>query len=162
VYVVQTADKVIERCILMTTNPGDLVLDPTCGSGTTAYVSEQWGRRWIVLDASRVALTIARARLMGARYEYYLLNDSEGGAERIAELDKRPPVRQVFGNNIRHGFVFQRAPKITLGNIVRNAEIDVIWERWQKTLEPLREKLNKVLKKNGIMHLTNRILFHTY
>ena len=67
-YVVQTVPKVIERCILMTTDPGDLVLDPTCGSGTTAYVAEQWGRRWITMDTSRVALALARARIMGARY----------------------------------------------------------------------------------------------
>ena len=73
IYVVQTATKVIERCILMTTDPGDLVLDPTCGSGTTAYVAEQWGRRWITIDTSRVALALARARIMGARYPYYLL-----------------------------------------------------------------------------------------
>src|SRR5207248_2301157 len=75
VYVVQTNTKVIERCLLMTTDPGDLVLDPTCGSGTTAYVAEQWGRRWITIDTSRVALTLARARIMGARYPYYLLAD---------------------------------------------------------------------------------------
>ena len=79
VYVVQTSTKVIERCILMTTDPGDLVLDPTCGSGTTAYVAEQWGRRWITIDTSRVALALARARIMGARYPYYLLADSPRG-----------------------------------------------------------------------------------
>ena len=79
VYVVQTARRVIERCILMTTDPGDLVLDPTCGSGTTAYVAEQWGRRWITIDTSRVALALARARIMGARYPYYLLSDSRDG-----------------------------------------------------------------------------------
>ena len=72
--------KVIERCILMTTDPGDLVLDPTCGSGTTAYVAEQWGRRWITIDTSRVALALARARIMGARYPYYILADSPRGA----------------------------------------------------------------------------------
>ena len=79
-YVVQTATKVIQRCILMTTDPGDLVLDPTCGSGTTAYVAEQWGRRWITIDTSRVALALARARIMGARYPYYLLADSREGS----------------------------------------------------------------------------------
>src|SRR5207245_5654173 len=79
-YVVQTDSRVIQRCLLMTTDPGDLVLDPTCGSGTTAYVAEQWGRRWITLDTSRVALALARTRLMSARFPYYLLSDSLGGA----------------------------------------------------------------------------------
>ena len=73
VYIVQTGTRVVERCILMSTDPGDLVLDPTCGSGTSAYVAEQWGRRWITIDTSRVALALARARIMGARYPYYLL-----------------------------------------------------------------------------------------
>ena len=83
--------KVIERCMLMTTDPGDLVLDPTCGSGTTAYVAEQWGRRWITVDTSRVALALARTRLMGARIPYYLLADSPEGAKREAELTGVPP-----------------------------------------------------------------------
>ncbi len=76
IYVVQTNPEIIQRCILMTTDPGDLVLDPTCGSGSTAYVAEQWGRRWITVDTSRVALALARARIMGARYQFYLLADS--------------------------------------------------------------------------------------
>ena len=130
----------------MTTDPGDLVLDPTCGSGTTAYVAEQWGRRWITIDTSRVALTLARARLMGAKYDYYLLKDSEAGAEKEGEITGKPPADGPFTNNIRHGFVYERAPHVTLKSIANNAEIDVIWERWQKTLEPLREKLNKALK----------------
>ena len=79
VYVVQTATEAIKRCILMATDPGDLVIDPTAGSGTTAYVAEQWGRRWIIIDTSRVALALARARVMGARYSYYLLADSPEG-----------------------------------------------------------------------------------
>ncbi len=82
IYVVQTASKIVERCLLMTTDPGDLVLDPTCGSGTTAAVAENWGRRWITIDTSRVALTLARARLMGAKYEYFLLRDSKAGRRR--------------------------------------------------------------------------------
>ena len=91
-YVVQTATKVVERCVLMTTDPGDLVLDPTCGSGTTAYVAEQWGRRWITIDTSRVALALARARIMGARYPYYLLADSpEGFARRPRSAAARSP-----------------------------------------------------------------------
>src|SRR5207247_5136200 len=85
VYVVQTNTRVIERCVLMTTDPGDLVFDPTCGSGTTAYVAEQWGRRWITIDTSRVALALARTRLMSARYPYYLLADSPEGVTNEAE-----------------------------------------------------------------------------
>ena len=90
-YVVETNVKAIQRCILMTTDPGDLVLDPTCGSGTTAFVAEQWGRRWITVDTSRVALALARGRIMGARYPYYLLQDSEEGAERRADIARTPP-----------------------------------------------------------------------
>ena len=90
-YVVQTTTKVVQRCILMTTDPGDLVLDPTCGSGTTAYVAEQWGRRWITIDTSRVALALARARIMGARYPYYLLADSPEGQAKLAEVERREP-----------------------------------------------------------------------
>ena len=91
IYVVQTATNVIERCILMTTDPGDLVLDPTCGSGTTAYVAEQWGRRWITCDTSRVALALARTRLMAAKYPYYLLADSPEGIKKEAELTGKTP-----------------------------------------------------------------------
>jgi adenine-specific DNA-methyltransferase len=142
IYVVQTAKKVIQRCILMTTDPGDLVLDPTCGSGTTAYVAEQWGRRWITIDTSRVALALARARLMGARYPYYLLADSREGQIKEAEVTRTAPSSQPVHGNIRHGFVYERVPHITLKSIANNAEIDVIWEKWQETLEPLREVLN--------------------
>ena len=85
-YVVQTNVKVVERCTLMTTDPGDLVLDPTCGSGTTAYVAEQWGRRWITIDTSRVALALARQRLMGAQFPYYLLTDSAEGRRKEEEV----------------------------------------------------------------------------
>ncbi len=90
-FVVETNNEVIQRCILMTTDPGDLVLDPTCGSGTTAYVAEQWGRRWITVDTSRVALALARARVMGARYPWYLLSDSPEGQRKEAELTQSPP-----------------------------------------------------------------------
>ena len=90
-YVVETRTKIVERCILMTTDPGDLVLDPTCGSGTTAYVSEQWGRRWITIDTSRVALALARGRIMGARYPYYLLSDSHEGQVKQAEIERKAP-----------------------------------------------------------------------
>src|SRR5215213_8738976 len=115
----------------MTTDPSDLVLDPTCGSGTTAYVAEQWGRRWITIDTSRVALTLARARLMGAKYDYSLLKDSKEGAANEGEITGKLPVDGPFGNNIRHGFVYARAPHVTLKSIANNAEIDVIWEHWQ-------------------------------
>ena len=145
-YVVQTDSLVIRRCILMTTDPGDLVLDPTCGSGTTAYMAEQWGRRWITIDTSRVALALARARLMGARYPYYLLADSPEGREKEAEITQTEPARTATHGDIRQGFVYQRVPHITLKSIANNAEIDVIWEKYQEILEPLREKLNKTVK----------------
>ncbi len=187
IYVVQTLPRVIERCILMTTDPGDLVLDPTCGSGTTAYVAEQWGRRWITIDTSRVALALARARIMGARYPYHLLADSREGQLKEAELrgdgggagrrmgDDKPtppltrhPSEEGMGavvesppgrggpkgrggfspptyHDIRQGFVYERVPHITLKSIANNAEIDVIWEKFQETLEPLRERLGAVV-----------------
>ena len=131
----------------MTTDPGDLVLDPTCGSGTTAYVAEQWGRRWITIDTSRVALALARARIMGARYPFYLLADSREGQIKEAEVTRTAPSSQPVHGNIRHGFVYERVPHITLKSIANNAEIDVIWDKWQAKLEPLREKLNAALKK---------------
>ena len=126
----------------MTTDPGDLVLDPTCGSGTTAYVAEQWGRRWITIDTSRVALALARSRVMGARYPYYLLADSPEGRQKEAEVTQTVPSDNPTGGDIRQGFVYERVPHITLKAIANNAEIDVIWERWQETLEPLRAELN--------------------
>ncbi len=147
VYVVQTNVKVIEKCVLMTTDPGDLILDPTCGAGTTAYVAEQWGRRWITIDTSRVALALARARIMGARYPYYLLADSPEGQRKEAEITRKPPSIQPTHGDIRHGFVYDRVPHITLKSIANNAEIDVIWEKWQKILEPVREKLNAEQKR---------------
>jgi adenine-specific DNA-methyltransferase len=146
VYVVQTATSVIQRCMLMATDPGDLVLDPTCGSGTTATVAEQWGRRWITIDTSRVALALARARIMGARYPFYLLADSRDGQQKEAEVTRTAPSSQPVQGNIRHGFVYERVPHITLKSIANNAEIDVIWDQWQAKLEPLREKLNAALK----------------
>src|SRR5678810_1070499 len=88
IYVVQTVIRIVERCVLMATDPGDLVLDPTCGSGTTATVAEQWGRRWITIDTSRVALALARARIMGARYPFYLLIDSRDGQHKEAEVTR--------------------------------------------------------------------------
>ncbi len=146
-YVVQTATSVIERCILMATDPGDLVIDPTCGSGTTAYVAEQWGRRWITIDTSRVALALARARIMGARYSYYLLADSPDGQQKEAEITRTSPSSQPTRGDIRHGFVYERVPHITLKSIANNAEIDVIWEKFQEELEPLRQRLDNALGK---------------
>ncbi|MEI6451971.1 MAG: site-specific DNA-methyltransferase, partial [Actinomycetes bacterium] len=123
VYVVQTNPKVIERCLLMTTDPGDLVLDPTCGSGTTAYAAEQWGRRWITLDTSRVALALARSRLMGARFPYYTLADSPEGAKREAELTGVPPASSAYSHDVRRGFVYRRVPHVTLKSIANNPDI---------------------------------------
>lgn len=117
IYVVQTTTKVIGRCLLMCTDPGDLVLDPTCGSGTTAAVAEQWGRRWITIDTSRVALALARQRIIGARYPYYVIADSEAGRE----LSGLPPA-QTSGD-VRAGFVYESFPRVTLGAIANNEKI---------------------------------------
>lgn len=145
-YVVETNPQIAARCLLMATDPGDLVLDPTCGSGTTAYVAEQWGRRWITIDTSRVALALARARVMGARYPFYLLADSKEGQQQEAEVTRTEPSDAATFGNIRQGFVYERVPHITLKSIANNAEIDVIWEKFQAELEPLRAELNKTLK----------------
>ena len=148
VYVVQTATEAVKRCICMTTDPGDLVLDPTCGSGTTAYVAEQWGRRWITIDTSRVALALARARIMGARYPWYLLADSIEGQRREAEITQRTPSKARPNGDIRQGFVYERVPHITLKSIANNADVDVKWEKWQETLEPLLDRLNAALSED--------------
>jgi len=126
IYVVQTNTKVITRCLLMTTDPGDLVLDPTCGSGTTAYVAEQWGRRWITCDTSRVALSLARTRLMTAKFPYYQLKDTKEG--------------------IKQGFIYKTVPHVTLKAIANNKEIDTIHAKWQAQLEPIQTQLNALLK----------------
>jgi adenine-specific DNA-methyltransferase len=146
IYVVQTNRKIVQRCLLMATDPGDLVLDPTCGSGTTATVAEQWGRRWITVDTSRVALALARARIMGARYPYYLLADSRDGQIKEAGVTKRTPSEAPTHNDVRQGFVYERVPHITLKSIANNTEIDVIWDEYRAVLEPLRRQLNEVLK----------------
>lgn len=125
-YAVQTAVKVIERCILMTTDPGDLVFDPTCGSGTTAYCAEKWGRRWITCDTSRVALAIARQRLMTARFDYYEL---------------RAPERGPAG-----GFIYETVPHITLESIAKNTEIDAIAAKYQSHIDRALAELNAALK----------------
>ena len=149
-YVVQTSTKVIERCLLMTTDPGDLVLDPTCGSGTTAYVAEQWGRRWITIDTSRVALSIARTRLMEGKYPYYLLADSPEGVMKEAGLMNDPnlAVNAETSGDIKKGFVYKRVPHIMLKSIANNPEIDDIHAEWQEWLEPLRAKINQLAGEN--------------
>ena len=144
-YVVQTSVNPVQRCILMTTDPGDLVLDPTCGAGTTAYVAEQWGRRWITIDTSRVALALARARVMGARYPWYVLADSRDGQVKEAELSRRDPSEMPTYGNVRQGFVYERVPHVTLRDIANNAEIDVIYADCQRELEPIRAELNRAL-----------------
>ena len=146
VYVVQTNRNVVQRCVLMTTDPGDLVLDPTCGSGTTAYVAEQWGRRWITIDTSRVALALARARLMGARYPYYLLADTPDGQVKEAEVLRRVPSSSRTYNDIRQGFVYRRVPHVTLTTIANNAEIDVIYEEMQPAVEKALAEINRALR----------------
>ncbi|MBK8304745.1 MAG: hypothetical protein IPK98_15600 [Chloracidobacterium sp.] len=148
VYVVQTVSRIVQRCLLMATDPGDLVLDPTCGSGTTAAVAEQWGRRWITVDTSRVALALARARVMGARYPYYLLADSPEGQQKEGEVTRTIPSSQPTYGKIRHGFVYERVPHITLKSIANNREIDIIWEKWQPNLEPIRKQINEALGKD--------------
>jgi len=142
IYVVQTATSIVKRCILMSSDPGDLVLDPTCGSGTTAYVAEQWGRRWITIDTSRVSLALARARIMGARYPFYLLADSPEGQQKEAEITRSAPSEAPTYGDITHGFVYQWVPHITLKSIANNAEIDVVWDKWEQQLAPLRDQLS--------------------
>ena len=127
-YVVETQPKVVQRCILMTSDPGDLVLDPTCGSGTTAYIAEQWGRRWITIDTSRVALALARTRLMSAVYPYYRLEDAA---------------------DIKQGFSYKTAPYISLSDMANNLEIDDIHAEYAPKLEEIRELLNTSLEKGG-------------
>lgn len=125
VYVVQTAERVIERCLLMTTDPGDLVLDPTCGSGTTAFVAEKWGRRWITCDTSRVAVTLAKQRLMTASYDYYELKYPHEG--------------------LKAGFIYKTVPHVTLKSIANNSEIDELWERMHPAIEGALSNLNAAL-----------------
>ena len=122
-YVVQTSTKVIERCLLMTTDPGDLVVDPTCGSGTTAYVAEQWGRRWITCDTSRVALALSRTRLMTAKYPYYLLADSPEGVRKENELTNKMVSEVETKDDIKKGFIYKSVPHVTLGSITNNPDI---------------------------------------
>lgn len=146
IYVVQTAPDVIEKCILMSTDPGDLVLDPTCGSGTTAYVAEKWGRRWVTIDTSRVALALARTRIIGARYPWYLLSDSKEGQMKTAEITRSVQEERITTGDIRLGFVYERVPHIMLRTISRNEEIDILYERLQPAVENALQKLNSAMQ----------------
>ncbi len=145
IYVVQTTKPVIQRCLLMATDPGDLVLDPTCGSGTTAVVAEQWGRRWITIDTSRVALSLAKSRVIGLKLPFYFLSDSQDGKLKETKVSGRVANIECNSNNIRFGFVYERYQHIKASTVSNNTEIDVIWDNYQKTLEPLRQQLNSAL-----------------
>lgn len=137
IYVVQTGYKVLTRCILMTTDPGDLVLDPTCGSGTTAYVAEQWGRRWITCDTSRIAVTLAKQRLMTAAYDYYeLAHPAEG---------------------VGSGFRYKTVPHITLKSIANNEDIDKIYDRYHPAIEKALNDLNKILSQKWLEWDVNHV-----
>ena len=121
VYVVQTGLTVIQRCILMTTDPGDLVLDPTCGSGTTAYVAEQWGRRWLTIDTSRIALNIAKTRMLTATFPFYRLHDEQDG-------------------DIRQGFIYKTVPHITLKSLANDepADTETLFDQPEEDKKRLR------------------------
>jgi adenine-specific DNA-methyltransferase len=147
IYVVQTVKKVIERCLLMTTDPGDLVLDPTCGSGTTAYVAEQWGRRWITIDTSRVALALARTRIMSARFPYYLLADSPEGLQKEADVTGQRPPAYETRYDIKKGFVYDRVPRITIESRAKSEKIEPIYAKWQEKMGALRAEINEKSRK---------------
>lgn len=146
IYAVQTLNKVVERCVWMTTDPGDLVLDPTCGSGTTAYVAEQWGRRWITTDTSRVALALARTRLMSGRFPYYILADSAAGVQKESEITGIIRADVKTDGDLKKGFVYKRVPHVMLKSIANNEEIDFIHAKWEERLAPVRSELNRALK----------------
>ena len=156
-YVVQTAEKVIERCLLMTTDPGDLVLDPTCGSGTTAYVAEQWGRRWITIDVSRVALAIARQRVLTAKFDYYKLRPTSA-----ADVERNPvgpwltdPTSRMQGSCT---FECKTVPHVTLKSIAQNQALDPIFEKWEPILGEKLAALNKALEKAVSNELRAKLL----
>ena len=128
-YVVETAASTVERCILMSTDPGDLVMDLTCGGGTTAYVAEQWGRRWITTDTSAIPLAIARQRLLTATYDWYHLQDSAEGAAEEAKLSGQPADPSVQGDgsrNPRNGFVYERVPRVSAAILAYDQPADPI------------------------------------
>ncbi len=133
-YVVETSTKVIQRCVLMTTDPGDIVLDPTCGSGTTPYVAEQWGRRWIAIDTSRVALALTRQRILTGSFDYYNFKDELKG--------------------ITGGFINKRVPHVTLGNIAQNTALDPIFTKHEPILKEKLDILNRTLMEFSQRELT--------
>ena len=148
IFAVQTATKVVERCLLMTTDPGDLVLDPTCGSGTTAFVAEQWGRRWIAMDTSRVALTLAKHRLMTAKFEYYRLREPTG-----ADRRRNPDGPWLSGHDEEgrptgepRTLACRTASHITLGSIARNDSLDPVFEKHEPILTEALAGLNDALE----------------
>ena len=147
VYIVQTPSKLLERCLLMTTDPGDIVLDPTSGSGTTAHVAEHWGRRWIAIDTSRVALALARARVMGAKYPAFLLKDSREGQEQMEKEGwANPRADPLYHRDIAQGFVCERVPHITLRAIANNPAIDTLYDRHQPAVEDALAALNAAMR----------------
>ena len=121
-YVVQSPETTIERCILMTSDPGDLIIDPTCGAGTSPYLAEKWGRRWITIDTSRVAIAVARQRLATSKFDYYLLQDSESGAKREAELPGAQPITPTGTKDVSKGFIYPRMPRISAGTLAYGIE----------------------------------------
>lgn len=157
IYVVQTANMIVERCLLMTTDPGDLVLDPTCGSGTTAYVAEQWGRRWITLDVSRVALAIARQRLLTAKFDYYRLRPTSAG-----DVQRNPdgpwltdPEGQIPGACT---FDCKIVPHVTLKSIAQNQALDPIFDKWTPILDEKLAALNAALGKTVTKPIRQKLL----
>lgn len=147
IYVVQTNERIVERCLLMATDPGDLVLDPTCGSGTTAYVAEQWARRWITIDTSRVALALARTRIMGAKYPFYFLADSQEGNLKESEVSLKPPSNRLLTNNVKYGFVYERHPHVMSSVIANNNEIDIIAEKYNVQIEKCLNEFESIVGK---------------
>jgi adenine-specific DNA-methyltransferase len=147
IYVAQTNRKAIMRCLLMTTGPGDLVLDPTCGSGTTAYVAEQWGRRWITIDTSRVALALARQRLLTATFPFYKVKEVEVDTQTHPEVDQPhnlAPTDQ--STNPSQGFIYKAVPHITLKSIAQNVALDAIFAKHQPILDEKLARLNAALR----------------
>lgn len=140
IYVVQTNTEIVQRCMLMSTDPGDLVIDPTCGSGTTAFVAEQWGRRWVTIDTSRVAIALARQRLMGAQFPWYLLADSREGHSKLEELAASSLPRHSFAGNVKHGFVYERVLHVTQSSIANNPDINV---------DASREEIDAAIKRHS-------------
>ena len=144
IYVVQTNTEVVKRCILMSTDPGDLVLDPTCGSGTTAFVSENWGRRWVTIDSSRVSLTLARRRIMSSKYPSFYLKDSEEGRKLEFEEFKISSTNTHPKREMHHGFVYKRFPHTSLKSITENTEIDEIYLSYEENIQILLDKIENI------------------